>query len=209
MLAFDALPLSLSLAARYIFHVVDRIHRFDVFLITRKHFRLIFLATITIHLSITSISCFRFGFKLKFLAFYGEAYNRIFNFSRDFELVDIASSFQNIKNNPRNGCLPCLEGKLVECTRVFFTPFLLYLHERIVATMLHNLANNRRGKANGRFLLRSESIKKFKNELNYDMKRFPRMNTSLESISPINNKKEGKRVPCVNRASHAVIVGRF
>lgn len=81
--------------------------------------------------------------------------------------------------------------------------------ERIVATMLHNLANNRRGKANGRFLLRSESIKKFKNELNYDMKRFPRMNTSLESISPINNKKEGKRVPCVNRASHAVIVGRF
>lgn len=122
------LSLSLSLAARYIFHVVDRwIYRFDVFLITRKHFRLIFLATITIHLSITSISCFRFAFKLKFLAFYGEAYNRIFNFSRDFELVDIASSFQNIKNNPHNGCLPCLEGKLVECTRVFFTPFLLYL----------------------------------------------------------------------------------
>lgn len=107
-----SLSLSLSLAARYIFHVVDRwIYRFDVFLITRKHFRLIFLATITIHLSITSISCFRFAFKLKFLAFYGEAYNRIFNFSRDFELVDIASSFQNIKNNKIRATDACLVWK--------------------------------------------------------------------------------------------------
>lgn len=206
------LSLSLSLAARYIFHVVDRwIYRFDVFLITRKHFRLIFLATITIHLSITSISCFRFAFKLKFLAFYGEAYNRIFNFSRDFELVDIASSFQNIKNNKIRATDACLVWK-----GSWSSALVSFSHRSCFIST--------RGSWQRRFTIwRTIGVEKRTEDFSFESKKnlktnwitiwndfqewIPRSNLYRET--PINNKKEGKRVPCVNRASHAVIVGRF
>ena len=83
---------------------------------------------------------------------------------RDFELVNFREqSFQNIKSNPTDVYFVWNGSWL----RLFRT---VYLHERIVATMLYfNLAWKSK-----RVRFRFESMIKFKNELNGTTKRFPR-----------------------------------
>lgn len=113
-----------SLAARYIFHLVDRIHRFHVSLIIQR--------CSTTYLSIV----------VRFVSLGNSSVDRnrpyFISPARDFELINFAGASRNIKKNRMPGSFNGSWSSTLEF--LFHTVPPLSLRENRVAT------NNRRGK---------------------------------------------------------------